>query len=256
MTKRNDKRETMAFVLEMLAADYACPIEALTSEGTHLSIWEEREGRRRYPLQSRHLMILTTGAGVIASSHPDHVDWLGENAAGRDREEIFAATGIARLADYLDGGGQVLYGPNLAFVCSNSRFRRVEAAADVEIVTVERDTIQDLYAYKGFANALMYAESEERSDIVATVARQAGDIVGIAGASADTDQIWQIGVDIVGGSRGQGLGRALVSALTETILDRDRIPYYATSLANIRSRTIAAGLGFWPAWTEMYARDL
>ena len=77
----------------------------------------------------------------------------------------------------------------------------------------------------------------------------------MAGASADSDDLWQIGVEVVEAARGSGIGRALVGRLIEGILDRGRIPYYTTVVSNLRSRSVAISLGYWPAWTELYARD-
>lgn len=76
-----------------------------------------------------------------------------------------------------------------------------------------------------------------------------------AGVKADSDAMWQIGVDVIAPEHGRGVGRALVGRLTELILDRGKIPYYSPAASNIRSRTVATSLGYWPAWTELYARD-
>ena len=58
---------------------------------------------------------------------------------------------------------------------------------------------------------------------------------------------------ITGG--GGGIGRALVGRLTAAVFDRGRVPYYSTTVANLRSRDLAIGVGYWPAWTDLYARD-
>jgi predicted GNAT family acetyltransferase len=96
------------------------------------------------------------------------------------------------------------------------------------------------------------AENADRRAVLRAIR---GDIVGIAGAKADRELMWQIGVDVVEAARGGGIGRALVSRLTERILDSGRIAYYSTTVSNIRSRAVALSLSYWPAWTELYARD-
>jgi predicted GNAT family acetyltransferase len=113
-----------------------------------------------------------------------------------------------------------------------------------------------LYRTPGFANALGYDEQHPRPDMLAVVARREADIVGIAAVSADSERLWQVGVDVVPEARGSGLGRALVSRLTAELLEREIVPFYATGIANIASRRLAASVGYWPAWTEVYARDL
>lgn len=91
--------------------------------------------------------------------------------------------------------------------------------------------------------------------MLAAVAARAGDVVGMAAASADTDNLWQVGGAVAVAERGHGIGRAVVGQLSEGILARGRIPYYSTTVANIPSQAVAVGLGYCPAWTELYARD-
>ena len=52
--------------------------------------------------------------------------------------------------------------------------------------------------------------------------------------------------------RGRGLGVALTSPATRAVLDQGRVPYYATSVANITSRRTAQSAGFYPCWTTVY----
>jgi predicted GNAT family acetyltransferase len=125
----------------------------------------------------------------------------------------------------------------------------------VTIAVVERDDIAGLYQNAGFRNALGYRTDHPRPDMIATVATRNGMIVGIAGASADCDMLWQIGVDVRASERGAGVGRALVSRLTEAVLDSGHVPFYSTMIANIRSQAAAYALGYWTAWTEMSAVD-
>lgn len=67
--------------------------------------------------------------------------------------------------------------------------------------------------------------------------------------------IARVGVEIAPAARGAGIGRAVVAALTAAVLEAGRVPYYSTTTANLPSQRLALGLGFWPAWTELYARD-
>ncbi len=78
---------------------------------------------------------------------------------------------------------------------------------------------------------------------MAAVATRGRAIIGIAGASGDSDYMWQIGVDQVKPERGGGVGQAVVQLLTKGILDRGKVPYYTTVASNIPSRTLAGRLG-------------
>lgn len=91
--------------------------------------------------------------------------------------------------------------------------------------------------------------------MIATVATRGGEVVGVAGVGADCEEMWQIGIDVVEPARGNGIGRALVSTLTDIVLERGRVPYYSAAVSNIRSLSVAVGLGYWPAWTEVFVKD-
>ena len=117
------------------------------------------------------------------------------------------------------------------------------------------EEIHEFYAYRGFEDALEYDHASPRPDVLAVAAWQEQRLVGIAGASADSDDLWQIGVDVVTAARGVGVGRALVGTLTDAVFAAGKTPYYSTAVANLRSVALALGLGYRLAWTDVYARD-
>jgi predicted GNAT family acetyltransferase len=53
--------------------------------------------------------------------------------------------------------------------------------------------------------------------------------------------------------RGRGIGKALVSHLTAAVLAEGSVPYYSTKVSNVPSSNVALGVGYWLAWTEVYA---
>jgi len=77
-------------------------------------------------------------------------------------------------------------------------------------------------------------------------------IIGMAGASADCEMMWQIGIDVLPDYRSKGLATALVARLAREILLRDKVPYYGTATGNIASQRVAYRAGFKPAWTCVY----
>jgi len=70
------------------------------------------------------------------------------------------------------------------------------------ITAVEGSAVADLYQYEGFSEALHYRTDHPRPDVAAAIATGGnGDIVGIAGVKADSETMWQIGVDVVASAR-------------------------------------------------------
>ena len=74
--------------------------------------------------------------------------------------------------------------------------------------------------------------------------------MGMAGCSADSPQLWQIGIDVFPEYRRRGIGTTLVKLLRNETFRRGAIPYYGTSLSNLRSWKIALASGFKPTWVE------
>ena len=56
-----------------------------------------------------------------------------------------------------------------------------------EIAILEGDAIKKLYGDHRFHMALGYSQEQERRDMLAVAAYEGGEIVGVAGASNDTD---------------------------------------------------------------------
>ena len=250
-----DRRVVRQTVRTVLAASYACAEQDFVQEGVVIVDAAELPDRLRFPVWSKPLLIGTMGAGVVVSCHADRMTWLQAKLDHRRRDVIFSAPIIGELASYVEHDGQYLTGPNLKYACSEDDFRQAAAPDRVEVALVEGDDIAELYRYHGFAGSLTYRPDSPRPNIMATVARRDGEVIGIAAASADSEMLWQIGVEVAPAARGAGVGRALVSRVTEGILGKGKIPYYTTAVSNIHSRAIALGLGYWPAWVELYARD-
>jgi GNAT superfamily N-acetyltransferase len=255
MSVSRSRSSTMEAVRAVLAADCACSEADFLQDGLMVVPAEKRSGRRRFPRPDKPLLMMSMGRGVVISCHPERIAWLRDLLGARSRDAIFWAATIADLQRYVAHDGQTLHGPEQKFVCAPEAFRPAAPPAAVTISSFEGDAVFGLYRHAGFENALSYRPDNPRPDVVAAVARRNGEIVGIAAASADCEAMWQIGVDVVAAARGAGIGRALVSRLTEAVFQCGRVPYYSTNISNVRSSALASSLGYWPAWVELHARD-
>jgi hypothetical protein len=256
MSERASRAATQDVVRTVLAADCACRESAFVEDGLLVTPAEERAGRRRYPLSARPLGVVTMGHGVVVSCHPDWISTLRVILADRSRDTIFTAPTIAELARFAAREGAELLGPALSHVCAPDSFRPGAVPAGIAISVVEGEDVFPLHRYSGFARALSYDPDHPRPDIAAAVARRGGEIIGIAGMSADCETLWQIGIEVVAGERGAGIGQALVGRMTALAFQRNRVSSYTADLANLRSHALAASLGYWPAWVELFTRDM
>lgn len=99
-----------------------------------------------------------------------------------------------------------------------------------------------------WSNAL--CEKRRELDILGVGAYDGGELIGLAGCSADCDTMWQIGVDVLPVYRRQGIASALTSRLALEILEREKVPFYCAAWSNLKSVRNAIKSGFRPAWVE------
>ena len=94
-------------------------------------------------------------------------------------------------------------------------------------------------------------EARKELDVLGVGAYDNGKLIGLAGCSADCDDMWQIGVDVLPEYRRKGIASALTSNLAVEIIERGKVPFYCCAWSNIRSAKNAIRSGFMPAWVEM-----
>jgi GNAT superfamily N-acetyltransferase len=245
----------LARAIRVLAADYACDPRDFEQDGLTLAAPAVRPGRRRFPIQARPLAIGTFGRGVVVLCADERRDSVQTLLADTARNEIFAAGMAARLVALVQRDGQIIHGPNLTFICGSDRLRPVPVPDGIAIDILLQDRIGSIPDRAAFPHALPATERPGRPTMAAALALAGDRIVGVAAAGADSDDLWQIGVDVSAEAQGLGVGRAVVAALARWVHDQDRVPYYAAATGNIRSQALATSVGFRPAWTEVYATD-
>lgn len=120
-----------------------------------------------------------------------------------------------------------------------------------ELRILEQTDFTELYLLE-WSNAL--CKDRKHLDVLGIGAYDDGKLIGLAGCSADCEDMWQIGVDVLPDYRWQGIAAALTSRLARHILAREKVPFYCSAWSNIRSVRNAVKSGFIPAWVEMTAK--
>jgi GNAT superfamily N-acetyltransferase len=240
---------------QTLAADCACEEACFARDGVVVTEYREVAGRRRFPVRAQEFKMVTMGRGVVVSCSADRLAWATEQLSWRNSDNLFSISTLALIAQFVDRERQYLAGPDLKFLCAGDTFRPAPAPASISIELVARAQIADAYAYSGFGHALGYQLESARPDMLAAIAWHDGAVVGMAGASADSDRLWQVGIDVRPDAQNRGIGKALVGHVTEAILAQGKLPYYSTWASNLRSSNVALGLGYRLAWTEVYVRE-
>ena len=112
---------------------------------------------------------------------------------------------------------------------------------DFTVRWFDAESVSARYPNTRFLNALSAQANPDRPDMIAVAACAGETIAALAGASADTPDFWQVGIDVLPEYRGRGLGKT---------------PFYGTGASNLHSQRIAVQSGFYPAWVEISSRRL
>ena len=110
------------------------------------------------------------------------------------------------------------------------------------------------YYLPQWSNALCKARRE--LDVIALGAFDGDRLIGLAGASADCETMWQIGVDVLPEYRRQGIASCLTSRLAIEILQKGVVPFYSCAWSNVKSAANAVKCGFVPTWVQVTAKPI
>ncbi len=236
-----------------LALELNCAPEDFSGEENVITSPVLPEGRRRFSDRPFFLQMATFGAGAVISAderlHPRLRKW----AAGKRGFWLFEQHNYLELDRLLRGYGYKMALTHHMFLPKPGL---VPAEAGFSVRWLEQGDIAPFYGRAEFPNALCSRFHPERPDVLAVLALDGEEIMGMAGCSADTPELWQIGIDVLPEYRGRGVGKTLVALLRNEAFRRGALPYYGTSLSNIASWRIALAAGFLPAWVEAEAREV
>lgn len=245
------KPEVQLMARMQLAKDLSCSPRDFTRHSNTVAPFQVQEGRR--PFQQREFLYAACfGRGTVFSADPSIQEAVQAAAARRRGQEWFEHGAMRELDRILEPHGWAMGSVYLVYL-PEFLLRRADSGLS-PVRWFEGDAVQQLYANPSFPNALTYCPDSPRPDVLAVAGcDENGKITGLAGASEDSREFWQIGIDVLPENRREGLGTYLVNLLTAEIIRRDAIPYYATLAGNIASRSIARKCGYYPAWVEMHA---
>ena len=128
-----------------------------------------------------------------------------------------------------------------------------ELPCEYELRVLHQEDFASLYLPQ-WSNAL--CEKRSHLDVLGVGAYDNGELIGLAGCSADCDIMYQIGIDVLPEYRRKGIASALTSRLALEVLALDKVPFYCAAWCNIKSVRNAIRCGFRPAWVEMTAKDI
>ena len=237
------------FLCRQLALDYCCREEDVRDKENHFTEFSFQEGRRRFREEKDCFLKITVVNGkVLASGDPSIIKWCEQKFEKTAGAWFFEPENLRIIDSRLQESGYKI-GMMHPFFISDTISDA--GPGEYEIRWFEEDEIGQFRGDERFKNA--YSFCEEAPDVLGIGAFRKGMVLGMAGASADSPIMWQIGIDVRPEAEGLGIGKMLVTLLKNEIIRRRILPFYGTAFSHLASQSVALGSGFHPAWVELAA---
>ncbi len=235
-----------------LAADFCCTQEDVADARHHFTIFTPHPERRQYmEITPCILKIAVVNGKLLFTGQEDVITRCRELYANANAPWFMEARNLAALNKELSTFGAQIRHARPFFTADTP------APVDMKDFTIVRYTGNEIEQFRNddrFGDA--YGFCETAPDMLGVAAVKDGRILGMAGASADSPLLWQIGINVEPEARGQGVAALLVALIRNDVLAQGRLPYYGTSISHLASQRVALKAGFLPAWFELVASPL
>ena len=236
--------------LQQSAWDCNCePGDFLAMEPKIVRSVENPRARKYLPLPFQCDMV-SYGSNVVAQTSEELAPVVEAYLRKYPAEHCFETPNMQALDDALKP-----YGLKVCFMAEYflPDVDQVTAlSCDYELRVLHQEDFAELYLPQ-WSNAL--CEKRKHLDVLGVGAYDGEKLICLAGCSADGEEMYQIGVDVLPEYRRKGVASAMTSRLTLEILARDKVPFYCAAWCNLKSVRNAIKCGFRPAWVELTARD-
>lgn len=233
-----------------LAADYCCLPCEVSDDRNHFTEHRYLDGRRRFrEAEECFLKVAVINGKLLFTGQAGIIDWCRETYASTGGEWFLEAKNMRSLDDRLRENGWRIAFAHPFFLSDRPADLPAALPDGFSLCMYDRTGIEQFRGDPRFSNA--YTFLPEAPDVIGAAAFCGERIAAMAGASADSPLLWQIGIDVDPAMRGQGLAAVLVSRIRDEILRQGRLPYYGTGFSHIASQRTALRAGFLPAWVEI-----
>lgn len=243
--------EILAVAMAQSAIDCNCDTDDFLKEENVIVLSTKHEQARKYLELPFSCQLVSYGNNIVASVQEECQELVKHYLDNYPVEHCFEAPNVHVLNEALAPHGQKICFMAEYFLPDVEKLEEKECAYELRIL--EQKDFADLYVPQ-WSNAL--CEDRKHLDVLGVGVYDNGKLIAMAGCSADCDDMWQIGIDVLPEYRRQGLATALTSKLALEILKRDKVPFYCAAWCNLKSVRNAIKSGFKPAWVELTAKPV
>ena len=241
--------------LKQSAVDMGCSPDDFLKKENVIVPPSNNPGARRYLKLPLFFDMASYGTNIVASAAPEIAPFVKNYINRPDIYHLFETPSLYELNDEL-----AKYGQRVRFMAEyflpdinelKAAAKRNAAALPLKVL-VQSD-FRELYLPE-WSNAL--CSDRKELDVLGVGAYDGDKLVGLAACSADAEEMWQIGIDVLPEYRRHGLAKALVTALALEIISRGKVPFYCAAWSNVKSVRCAVSSGFRPAWVQLSAKKI
>lgn len=242
--------EILQIALRQSAVDCNCSPEDFLSGNPKVTISRPHPKARKYLPLPFACDLVSYGNNVVVQCSEEIAPIALEYVTKYPVEHALETPHLQRLDELLEPHGLQVCFMAEYFLPDVDALKEHPCSYDLRVL--HQPDFAELYKPE-WSNAL--CEARKELDVLGVGAYDRDTLVGFAACSADCEDMWQIGVDVLPAYRRRGIAAALTSRLALEILNRNKVPFYCAAWCNLRSVRNAYKCGFRPAWVEITARD-
>ena len=179
---------------EQLAIDTNCEKADFDKNDNSVKILSPNYLKRRNISDDLLLFMACFGKGTVAAVDKELEAFMVKYIENMDGFRCFDMP-LNILENELKKYGGIIGEIEEFYLLNGKEPCQVTPAFDIEIL--EGTAIKKLYNDHRFHMVMGYSQDDDSKNMLAVVAYENDEILGVAAASNDTDHIWQIGVDVV-----------------------------------------------------------
>ena len=240
----------LQIALEQSAIDCNCTVEDLVGGKNVTTLFRPHPRARKYLNYPIECQLVSYGKNVVAVACENTRDAL-DKYINENQPYCFSTPNVFELDKMMrELGVRVLY-EKYFFLPDLDLVKILPCRYETKVLY--HNDFEELYLPQ-WGNAL--CEDRRELDVLGVGAYHNGELIGLAGCSADGEDMYQIGVDVLPQYRRQGIASALTSRLTAEILKLEKVPFYCCAWSNIGSARNAIKCGFRPTWVEIVSEKI
>lgn len=244
-------QDILNIAMKQSAIDCSCNAEDFLSTENKVVYSKEHPSARKYLVLPFYCDLISYGNNIVASVDAEIETAVSDYISKYRLETCFETPHIYMLNDELLKHGMKICFMAEYFLPDVDVIKPMTCQYELKILHPK--DFADLYKPQ-WGNAIL--ERRKHLDRLAVGAYDGDKLVGLAGCSADCDEMWQIGVDVLPQYRRKGIAASITSHLAIEILKLGKVPFYCCAWSNMGSARNAVKSGFRPAWVEMTAKSV